>query len=32
VGYPFRMTLRRVDAIERNAGMKYEDFISRVAE
>jgi len=26
------MTLRRVDAIERNAGMKYEDFISRVAE
>jgi len=26
------MTLHRVDAIERNAGMKYEDFISRVAE
>jgi hypothetical protein len=28
--YPFRITLRRVDAIERRPGEKYEDFISLV--
>ncbi len=32
LGYPFRFTLRRVDAVERNAGAKFEDFICRVAE
>ncbi len=28
LGYPFRMTLTRVDAIPRGAGQKYEDFVS----
>ncbi len=28
--YPFRITLRRVDAIARGAGQKYEDFVSLV--
>jgi len=28
LGYPFRMTVRRVDAIPRGAGLKYEDFVS----
>jgi phenylacetate-coenzyme A ligase PaaK-like adenylate-forming protein len=32
LGYPFRFTLRRVDAVERNAGAKFEDFICRVAD
>ncbi len=28
--YPFRITLRRVDAIPRGAGQKYEDFICKL--
>ncbi|MGV3627085.1 MAG: phenylacetate--CoA ligase family protein, partial [Betaproteobacteria bacterium] len=28
LGYPFRMTITRVDAIPRGAGQKYEDFVS----
>jgi len=28
LGYPFRMTLHRVDVIPRGAGQKYEDFMS----
>jgi phenylacetate-CoA ligase len=31
LGYPFRMTLRRVDEIPRGAGQKYEDFLSLIA-
>jgi phenylacetate-CoA ligase len=30
LGYPFRITLNRVEAIPRGAGQKYEDFICRV--
>ena len=28
LGYPFRITLNRVDAIPRGAGQKYEDFVT----
>ncbi len=28
LGYPFRMTLIRVDSISRGAGQKYEDFVN----
>ena len=31
LGYPFRITLRRVDAIGRGAGLKFEDFVSQIA-
>jgi phenylacetate-CoA ligase len=30
LGYPFRITLRRVESIPRGAGQKYEDFICMV--
>jgi phenylacetate-CoA ligase len=30
LGYPFRMTVTRVDSIPRGAGQKYEDFVSLV--
>lgn len=30
LGYPFRITINRVDAIPRGAGQKYEDFICKV--
>lgn len=32
LGYPFRITLQRVDVIPRSASQKYEDFISLLAE
>lgn len=30
LGYPFRMTVTRVDSIPRGAGQKYEDFVSLI--
>jgi hypothetical protein len=32
LGYPYRMTCRRMDRIPRSSNGKFEDFISRVDE